>query len=98
MDSFSFGSNSCITAGGRRPLGSTVKSMSSLGENEVPLMICVERGETIIPETPMATLVEIEEEGRSTPQIVGGRVEVCGFGEEGGVGIGHQRGGGLGGL
>ena len=42
-----------------------------VGENEVPLMIRVERDETIVPETPGATLVEIEEEGRSTPQIVG---------------------------
>ena len=42
-----------------------------VGENEVPLMICIEREGTIIPETLAATLVEIEEEGRSTPQIVG---------------------------
>ena len=34
-------------------------------------MICVERLGTIVPEIPGATLVEIEEEGRSTPQIVG---------------------------
>ena len=42
-----------------------------VGENEVPLMICVERNETVVPETPGVTLVEIEEEGRSPPQIVG---------------------------
>ena len=42
-----------------------------VGVNEVPLMIRVERDETVVPETPGATLVEIEEEGRSTPQIVG---------------------------
>ena len=42
-----------------------------VGENEVPLMICVEREETVVPETPGVMLVEIEEEGRSTPQIVG---------------------------
>ena len=42
-----------------------------MGENKVPLMICVEREKTVVPETPGATLVEIKEEGRSTPQIVG---------------------------
>ena len=42
-----------------------------MGENEVPLMVHVERDETIVPETPGATLVEIEEEGWSTPQIIG---------------------------
>ena len=35
-----------------------------VGENKVPLMICVERDETVVPETPGATLVEIEEGGR----------------------------------
>ena len=42
-----------------------------VGENKVPLMIRVERDKTIVPETPGAMLVEIEEEGRSTPQIIG---------------------------
>ena len=42
-----------------------------VGENKVPLMIRVERDETVVPETPGATLIEIEEEGRSTPQIIG---------------------------
>ena len=42
-----------------------------VGENEVPLMIRVERDETVVPETLGVTLVGIEEEGRLTPQIVG---------------------------
>ena len=42
-----------------------------MGENEVPLMICVETEGTIVPETMGATLVEIKEEGRLTPQIMG---------------------------
>jgi len=47
------------------------------GENEVPLMVRIKREETVIPGTPQsptATLVEIEGpgvDGRSTPQIVG---------------------------
>ena len=35
------------------------------------IVIHQEREETVIPESPQGTLVEIEEDGRSTPQIVG---------------------------
>jgi hypothetical protein len=41
------------------------------GENEEPLMVRVERAETVIPETPEGTLVELGEDDRSTPQVVG---------------------------
>ena len=46
-----------------------------VGENEVPLMVWtvvwMERDETTIPESPQGTLVEIRDDPRSTPQIVG---------------------------
>jgi len=48
-----------------------------VGENKVPLMVRIEREETVVPGTPQsptATLVEIGEpvvDGRSTPQIMG---------------------------
>ena len=47
------------------------RSRSCSGENKGPLMIWVERDDVVVPETPGAVLVEIEEDGRTTPQIVG---------------------------
>ena len=42
-----------------------------VGENEVPLMVRVERDETVVPDSEAGTLVEIQEDRRATPQIVG---------------------------
>jgi len=46
-----------------------------VGENEEPLMVRtvvrVERGETVVPDSEAGTLVEIQEDCRATPQIVG---------------------------
>jgi len=46
-----------------------------VGENEVPLMVRtvvrIERDETVIPDSEAGTLVEIQEDRRATPQIVG---------------------------
>jgi len=42
-----------------------------VGENEVPLMLRVERDETVVPDSEAGTLVEIQEDRRATPQIVG---------------------------
>jgi len=42
-----------------------------VGENEVPLVVRVERDETVVPDSEAGTLVEIQEDRRATPQIVG---------------------------
>jgi len=42
-----------------------------VGENEVPLMVRVERDETVVPDSEAGTLVEIQEDRWATPQIVG---------------------------
>ena len=46
-----------------------------VGENEVPLMVRtvvrLERDETVVPDSEAGTLVEIQEDRRATPQIVG---------------------------
>jgi len=46
-----------------------------VGENEVPLMVRtmvrVERADTVVPDSEAGTLVEIQEDRRATPQIVG---------------------------
>jgi len=42
-----------------------------VGENEVPLMVRVERDETVVPDSEAGTLVEIQEDLRATPQVVG---------------------------
>jgi len=42
-----------------------------VGENEVPLMMRVERDETVVPDSEAGTLVEIQEDRWATPQIVG---------------------------
>jgi len=46
-----------------------------VGENEVPLMVRtvvrIERDEMVVPDSEAGTLVEIQEDCRATPQIVG---------------------------
>ena len=42
-----------------------------VGENEVPIRIHVEHDDMVVPETPGATLIKIEEDGRATPQLIG---------------------------
>jgi len=46
-----------------------------VGENQVPLLVRtvvrVERGEMVVPDSKAGTLVEIQEDCRTTPQIVG---------------------------
>ena len=42
-----------------------------VGENEVPLMVRVERDGMVVPDSEAGTLVEIQEDHRATPQIVG---------------------------
>jgi len=42
-----------------------------VGENEVPLIVRVERDETVVPDSEAGTLVEIQEDRRATPQVVG---------------------------
>jgi len=42
-----------------------------VGENERPLMVRVERGETVVPDSEDGTLVEIQEDRRAMPQAAG---------------------------